>query len=286
MITATSPTRRVRWTSACLQRLPEHLPGKLRAARLLMGKALHARDVLVQDREGNRFVVPHLFEPMGQHLLVNGMYEAETRAVILERLTDDAVFVDVGANIGLFTIPAARRVRNGAVIAIEADPQLVSYLETNVTQNGLANVQVKHAAASDHRAETVRFYAAPAEKFGMGSLAPQFRGEWTGVPMQTLDDLIPPTQDAQVRVLKIDVEGFEAAVLRGATRVLTQPQPPLVVFEFMDWAEARAETVGAAQQVLRDLQFTLWRLEDWQNHRAPLDEILTQGSAMLVAEKQ
>ncbi len=278
---------RAKRVSALLRQLPRQFPGKMRAARFLLGDTLNARDVSLRDCDENSFGLPHLSEPMALHLVTDGVYEADTRAVILERLTEDALFVDVGANIGLFTIPAARKTRKGGVIAVEASPRMFMYLERNVARNGLTNVQLCNVAASDRAGEQARFYDAPLEKFGMGSLAPQFAGNFTRVPTATLDNVLTADQFARVRVLKMDVEGFEAAVLRGATKLLTQKNPPLVLFEFMDWAESRAgaEGIGSAQKVLCALDFQIWRLDDWRRGKPALETILTQGGEMLVAER-
>jgi FkbM family methyltransferase len=273
---------RVRLASAWLRKLPPAFPGKLRLARFLLGDAQRARDVELDDADGNHFLVPHLSEPMALHLLANGVYEPETRAAILPHLGGDAILVDVGANIGLFTIPAARKCQ---VLAIEASPVLFGYLQANVARNGLENVQLVHAAATERDGDTVRFYEAPPAKFGMGSLVPRFGGASVQVLTRTVDSLLSPEQAARVRALKVDVEGFEAQVLRGATGLLTQETPPMVVFEFADWAEEDAAQVGTAQLVLREFGFKIWRLQDWQQGRDPLETPLTRGDAMLVAVK-
>lgn len=279
---------RAQHLSALSQRFPA-LPGKLRAGRWLLRGELRTRDVIVTDSFGNRFVMPDLREPMAQHVLWNGKYEAEVLEVISAQLTPGDCFVDVGANIGLFTVAVARGMGNaGRVLAIEASPLMQTYLRANISLNELENVSVYEVAASDHAAGDVAFYDAPLEKFGMGSLAPQFQGNATLIPTQTLDALLDKAVAARVGVIKIDVEGFEAAVLRGATRLLTQPKPPLVLFEFMDWAEGRAgaEGIGAAQRVLRELEYAIWKLKEWRRGGPALKTELTRGGEMLVAARR
>jgi hypothetical protein len=75
--------------------------------------------VLVQDCDRNRFLVPDLREPIALHLFVDGSYEKQTRSFILDRLSTGDVFIDIGANIGVFTVPAAKKVGiHGRVSAI------------------------------------------------------------------------------------------------------------------------------------------------------------------------
>lgn len=163
-----------------------------------------------------------------------------------------------------------------------------AYLRTNIALNGLDNVMVHRVAISDSASPALAFYEAPPEKFGMGSLAHQFHDSPTMVLAQTLDELLDKDARARVHVLKIDVEGFEAAVLRGASQLPEKSPPPLVVFEFMEWAEGRKDPseIGAAQRYLRDLKYKVWRLEHWGQGKQPLTNILTNSAAMLVAQRQ
>src|SRR5262249_39054873 len=141
-------------------------------------------------------------------------------------------------------------------------------------------------AIADCATGPIAFYEAPIAKFGMGALAPQFDASPTMVDVMTLDNLLSDQGIARVDALKVDVEGFEAAVFRGAERVLTGPRPPIVVFEFCDWAERRARgtCVGDAQRLIRDYGFTVSRLRDF-GAKAPLCDLLLEGSEMLVACK-
>src|SRR5262249_6764293 len=132
---------------------------------------------------------------------------------------------------------------------------------------------------------SVPFYRAPYEKFGMGSLGAQFKGESTEVPAQTLDDVLKEHQISRVDVLKVDVEGFELAVFRGARRLLANHRPPLILFEFCDWAEARMPTAqaGDAQQFLMDEGYSICRLSDFRRRHDPFRHPMRSGSTMLAA---
>ncbi len=274
--------------AAPLRRLPSNLPGKTRFAHLLLRNALSQREVVLEDCDANRFLVPQLAEPVAFHLLVNGSYERETKFFILSRLSDGDVFVDIGANIGVFTVSASKKVGpRGRVLAIEASSRIVTYLEKNAQLNDLQNVTIVGCAASDAITEGAYFFEAPIEKFGMGSMAPQFNVEPILVETRTLDDLLKEHQVERVAVLKVDVEGHEAAVFRGASQLLRGRRPPAVVFEFCDWAESRfgGSDPGDAQAFLMALGYDIFRLSELHRHR-PLSEPLTKGYAMLVALKR
>jgi FkbM family methyltransferase len=219
---------------------------------------------------------------------VDGQYEPDTEDLILRHLTPGDVFIDVGANIGVLTISAARRLGGrGTVLAIEASPSVFSYLERNIALNALTNVVAISVAISESNREDVPFYPAPADHFGMGALIAQFHSEPCSVTTRTLDDLVAEQKVRDVSVLKVDVEGHEVAVFRGGEKLLGSSPGPLIVFEFCDWAEGRFPDCrpGDAQQFLIGLGYQLWRLEDYGKGRLPLKEPLTHGSAMLVGRR-
>ena len=280
--------QKLSWWLPLLRLCPVGTPGKSRLGHWLLRSALHERDVMMQTQRDESFLVPSLAEPIGFHLLVDGVYEPETLAFVLHSLTSGSTFVDVGANIGVFTIPAGRAVgETGCVLAIEPSPRVFPYLSHNVTVNGVTNVFLHEGAIFAHNVPQLPFYEAPVEHFGMGALAPQFFAEPIFVAARSLDSLLAEKGIGRVDLLKVDVEGFEAAVFRGATALLTGSVPPVILFEFCDWAEERMSqgTVGDAQRMLLDLGYCLWRLEDFVSGRRPLHAVLTSGSAMLIASK-
>jgi FkbM family methyltransferase len=137
-----------------------------------------------------------------------------------EHLRTGDNFVDVGANIGALTLAASRIVGpSGKVFSIEAHPATVEYLRGNVRLNRAENVTVIHSAVGDHQGSV---------KFSSGRNDDQNQVSAAGIeiPLSTLDQLLP---SVPVRMLKVDVEGFELFVLRGAERVLTQTS--VVYFE-------------------------------------------------------
>jgi FkbM family methyltransferase len=146
----------------------------------------------------------------------NPQFYAKDEQLLGEQLGTGDTFVDVGANIGTLTLAASRLVGpSGRVFAIEAHPRTVRYLRGNVRLNSASNVTVLHAAVGDH-VGTVKFSNRRSDD--QNSIA----SSGIEVPLATLDSMIigllPPA--SRIRLLKIDVEGFELFALRGADRVL------------------------------------------------------------------
>jgi FkbM family methyltransferase len=219
--------------------IPNGLRGKTRLAKACLASQLSAQDVQLQDRCGNFFSIPSLREPIGFHLRVDGVYEEKALEFILNNIDPGSVFLDVGANIGAFSVPAARKVgAAGKVLAIEASPKIFPYLTRNVELNKLSNVRCFNVAASNEEGQ-LPFYEAPLDHFGMGSMGAQFHAQPVTIRARTLDQILKEEKIEHVALIKIDVEGFEAKVLQGSRALLKCSRPPIIVFEFIDWAEAR-----------------------------------------------
>jgi FkbM family methyltransferase len=262
--------------------------GKYRLARFILGKSLETKNISLSTYDGCQYIIPSLQEPVGFALLIDGIYEPDSIQLMLQKLPKDAVFLDIGANIGVFTITAAKFLKqNGRVIAVEASPKIFPYLQQNIEANGLNNVKTLELAATERDNETVPFYEAPLDKFGMGSLAPQFQSSPIQLKTKTIDSILHDEQIDKVDFIKVDVEGYESSVFQGAEKLLNSPNAPIILFEFCDWAEARKPegNIGDSQRVLIDFGYTIWTLSDFVKGGKPLDSILTQGSDMLVGVK-
>ncbi len=126
-------------------------------------------------------------------------------------------FVDVGANVGQLSIVAARRVgRQGRVVAIEAHPRTFGFLRDNLALNQLDWVDARNTALGD---EEGRISFTDLSLDDQNAVATPGATASVEVPLTTLDFLWPETA-GDIRLLKIDVEGFEAKVLAGGASAI------------------------------------------------------------------
>jgi FkbM family methyltransferase len=138
--------------------------------------------------------------------------------------TGDTV-VDVGAHIGLYTIIAAKRVGpTGKVIAIEPDPENCNLLKRNVELNNLTNVIISECAAFSSNTK-LKLYS-PGKERGFTKLSTVMSARaltetFLDVDANTLDHLMVMQGIMQANWIKIDVEGAELEVLKGATTTLS-----------------------------------------------------------------
>lgn len=170
------------------------------------------------DQFMDRSVYFHAFEPCVARALLGQLHAGDT-------------FIDVGANIGYYTLAAARIVGpTGRVISFEPQPRIFARLCEHVQMNGLGNVTCHPWALADQDGE-LQLHVPPAEVgFGHASLAKQdwAAAECVPVPVRRLDDLLLPSLE-RLDVIKLDAEGAELAILQGARQLLHRFHPHLVV---------------------------------------------------------
>jgi FkbM family methyltransferase len=214
---------------------------------------------------GKRFAFEMEFDPgfeadarLLDFLQKGKLYEPEVTAVFGRVLRQGDTVVDVGANVGWFTLLAASLVGpSGSVVACEPGPDNQARLQANIDASGFtARVQIVLQPISD-RAETVEFHL---NADGSGGHALWDPGLWAEnvksrasprsirVSSASLDELILPGRE--IRLIKIDVEGAEQRVLQGAQAIIASQRPPYIVAELHAFALAQ---FGHSQESLRAL---------------------------------
>jgi FkbM family methyltransferase len=167
-------------------------------------------------------------------------FEEETRAFLKAFLRPGDIFFDVGANVGFFTLIAARHVGAlGKVHAFEPVRKTHARLIENVRLNGLTNVAGHCVAFSDTIGQATITVAG--EGFdAWNSLGKPYMGGVVGtevVATTTLDEFVERhSLMGRISAIKIDVEGWENRVLIGANRTLSGHDAPLLIVEFTERA--------------------------------------------------
>ena len=188
---------------------------------------------------GGGRVFLHYREDIGLVTFLAGGFErAELeQARLLARVGTTAV--DVGANVGVYTVVLARAVgEEGRVLAFEPDRENVRRLEENLARNGLQNVRVHAAAVADRAGDLVlRLGSDPAYHSTAAVLEGRAAGAETRVRAMSLDEAWRAAGSPDVSLVKVDTEGAELSVLQGAEELLAAHRPALLV-------EARDERVA------------------------------------------
>jgi FkbM family methyltransferase len=171
---------------------------------------------------------------IGRALELYGEFSESENRVMMPFVRPGDVVIDVGANVGTVTLPLSRRVGDkGRVYAFEPQRIIFQHLCANVVLNGLLNVDVRCAAvgASSGMASIPALNPTAPENFGGVRVSTETTGE--SVPLVRLDDL----GLAACSLIKLDVEGMESEVLRGAAQTVLRHRP-VIYLE----AESRANT--------------------------------------------
>jgi FkbM family methyltransferase len=198
-------------------------------------------------------------DPVISGALTFGVFERGEIAFFRSHFGAGMTFVDVGANVGLYSALALSTPGfHGRVLALEPHAESRRYLQKTINSNGAA--LICELAAAD-RPGTLTLYKNPENK-GDNRLYPDplLRGEET-VSVDTLDNICRHYGIASAQFIKIDVQGAEAQVLRGATGLLAGSRDCILMTEFWPYGLARCGSDGLAYlEMLRDLGFVLYEL--------------------------
>lgn len=173
-----------------------------------------------------------------------GVYERWETRVIRRALRPGMCFLDVGANIGYFSLLASRRVGpSGRVVAVEPSRYAADKLAATLARNQIANVRLERLGLGAEPGEVTLFDPDPDNH------TPTMLGEpgaaGTVVPVRRLDDCLDGWGIKVVDLLKIDVEGFEAAVFCGAESAFRSGRIRAILCEFNAHWLGRAGTTPA-----------------------------------------
>lgn len=185
-------------------------------------------------------------------------YEAETQSLILSLLKPGDHFVDVGANVGMATLTAAKAVgEGGSITAFEPNVRVAEVLGAAIDRNGLRNVEIRATALTDAVGQA-DFYV-PASNHGEGSLATAY-GDREGklIQVNTEDSAVLAARP-RCNLVKIDVEGYEAIVLKSLDSLIRRDRP-MILCELEPIHLSRAgSSVQAVGSILNDLDYRGFR---------------------------
>ena len=203
------------------------------------------RDVLLELRDGTRYFVRGGTTDLA----------AVNEAVILNpylkcpqiRLAENATVIDVGANIGDFTMRVARRCPRGRILAVEPVATNVQMIDRQISLNRVSNVQTVTAAIGAAPVNATMCVA------GLGTRTTASGGEGEPVAMMTLEQLMAGYAIETVDLLKLDCEGAEWDILPAAERVL-----PRIRQISMEFHCERGWTPAKLADWLRQRGFEVW----------------------------
>jgi len=176
-----------------------------------------------------------------------------------EFVLDKGVALDVGANLGMFSIPLAKKLGSkGKVISIEAERNNVNLLKKNVELNGLKNVIVIGKGAYSKKGKI----NLNIDEFGTGGHSIQKTnvsefGKKEIIEVDTIDNIIKDLKIKKVDIIKIDIEGGEPDAFKGASKTLKRDHPK-IIFEAIE----NKDRVGV-EKILKSHRYKIRKIGEW-----------------------
>ena len=199
------------------------------------------------------------------------IFEMNVRRYLCDTLKPGMTFMDVGANLGLHTVLAAKLVGpSGRVFSFEPSRREFERLNENVRINGMENVATHRYAVSD-RGGRVVLTVCDDEFGGFNSIgtvshpaAKDHVSHQEDVDAICLDDFVDTNDIGKLDVLKIDVEGAEVLTLKGARKLLSGAASPTVLCELCDLtATGLGVTARDVRKLLQEYGYSVYSLRDY-----------------------
>ena len=198
------------------------------------------KDTVVQFR-GAQFLMPTKDITLTPTVM-SGVFERHELDIFERVCSAGATVIDVGANIGLYSVIAARRIGDsGTVYAFEPVPENIAFLRKNLELNGVRDrVAVQEVAVGEADGELEIFLSDRQIGTHSAAKATVGGGESLRVPMRSVDAFVASSGISRIDVVKVDVEGYDGQVLQGALQTLRRHKPVL----FIEYSPELLEACG------------------------------------------
>lgn len=176
----------------------------------------------------------NLDEWIQQQIFFFGIYDQPGISFIKKRLRGDDVFIDIGANIGIYSLSASHSLKTdkgGKVYAFEPVSLVFERLKINIDLNGLTDLIIPLRLAIYDSKKILNIFLSSPENLGMSSLFHHDHesGAVELVEAITLDEFVHEKSLSRVSLIKMDIEGAELFALKGMSNTLEQFRPVLLV---------------------------------------------------------
>lgn len=233
-------------------------------------------EAIVRTRFGFNIKVDPLFDKNIENVIYErGVYELGTVSLIRQLLKEGDVFIDVGANIGFLSMVAAVTVgKKGEVLAFEPVPSTYDLLVANRELNGFSQLQT-FCIGVGSKSETVTIQTEEQNRGG-ASIVNKHGGSGIKIQVKKLDELIT---SSPVSLVKIDVEGYEFEVLKGAEELLKRDRPALIV-EYSSNRENSVDSLKMFKWIQELGIYDFYKLKRGKERKSSLVKIITKTGGL------
>lgn len=200
-------------------------------------------------------------------LYETGIYEAGVLSYIKQNFQQKGAFIDVGANIGLMSLFVARHFSQAQVYAYEAHPDTFDILKKNCSLNAFSkNIEIHHLAIASKK-EQLKIINDKDDNRGGAFLSSQLNDGFD-IACDSLDSLL---SSMKIEMIKIDVEGFEFEVLKGAKSIISTEKPKLII-EISQARDKDQQTIEIWNFV-KQMNYSVFKLKGGKGRKSKLIEV-------------
>lgn len=220
----------------------------------------------------NKIYINKMDTVVSEMLMNKGVWEPFVTEIFKRYLKRSKLVLDVGANIGYYTLIAAREMKSkGKVISFEPATSNIKLIEKNVRENGFTNVLIEKKAVGVKKGRN--YIYLNSHNYG-DNRTYKPGGRWVREKIETvaLDDYFSKTKDL-IDLLKIDIQGSELAAMLGARKLLKNKRIKVIISEL--WPEGLRECGDAWEKYVKYLKFNgfdLFQIDDEEKRLIPFSE--------------
>jgi len=220
-------------------------------------------------------VHPGVDKGLEKSIYYYGSYEAGTISVIGKYLRTGDTFIDIGANIGFVSLCAANIVGSkGQIYSFEPEPDTHQILQNNIQINGFDQIIATEIALGSEPGSAPIFGRTTEGNRGAATMMVENNDTvGTEVQVETLDNFVDRHQISNIRMIKLDVEGWEKQVLLGAKKLLSGPDAPIICLEVSGTLKERTDLIETLMSINN---YRLFRLQKSKAFPSQLIEVLSE----------
>jgi FkbM family methyltransferase len=209
-----------------------------------------------------------------------GLYDYHEMHFLLRYLRPADSFLDIGANVGIYTLLAASRIHLGTIYSFEALPKNYDRLQDNLALNQITRAKTWAIAIADQIGE-MPLVLLDGDALPFLSKSHSANGQTLTVPTATLDSILADQAVDTLMLGKMDIEGAELLALKGAINLLQQNRPPVWILEINDGVNHFGHNKQDVVIFLQDYGYELYRYDADTNKLFPLMLEAHQGNNVL-----
>ena len=206
----------------------------------------------------------HIEDWIQQNIYFVGAYERAELNLLNRHLSEDSVFVDIGANFGLYSLVASQKITNsGEIICFEPFPKNYAALKKNISLNSKSYIISENIALGDKKDELSLYYQPTEKNLGMVSANFIENSKTIEVDVMSFDEYVNENGIDKIDFIKIDVEGFENQVIIGMRKTL-ELFSPMILIEIFDEGSINSNHHNAHDYLTR-IGYSKYFIDDFGN---------------------